>query len=321
VPNFGLISLSVLMFILKPIVCGATLYHYVNKLNIGISFTPILPSLKVFKESMNFLSGMSLITIIAQIYNRFPKIILGIISGPGIVAIYSIVEKIRTPITLIQSAIIRPFMATSSDFDYQNKKRIKEIIIKSTKYHGIINIGLSILIILYINEFILLWLGSEFTLSGHILRLILFFAIIPSSAIMLMMYYAQGYTKASLFINSFNTLTAIVLSIFLIRDYELWGLIISIVISSNLAAIIGLIYFCRFYNINIFHFWMESYLITYFSVFITVIFSLTLKNVIIVDTWFEMICLVSLSSLIYSFSLFLMLPRSEVKKIIYSINN
>lgn len=317
--NVGLFKYSIILFIFVPITRGTMLVIFLKRIEPGIRILPVIPSIKIFMQVVKFLTGMSIITILAQVYSRGSRLILGMITNPTAVAIYGIASRIREPINEINSSILRPLIPIGSELNMKEKKNSKDIIITVMRYESMIMIGISALTMLYSSCFIELWLGKGFEMVSTVVRIGLIPLLLPRASAMIMFYYSKGKTKANIFFNAFNTTIGLLLAILLSFKYGVLGLITGLVISGVLMSIFQIFYFCNEFKVSIFEYLFHSYIRTYIAFVIVVLATILLLDTINISNWFLLFLTGSLSIFTYCIIAYILLPKHEIGKIVTAL--
>jgi len=317
--SFGLVIISILMFVIRPLVRTILLFFFIKAEEPGISFMPVTPSKRIFYDTIHFLGGISLITIIAQIYNRFPRIILGILTNPVSVAIFGMAERLRNPILQIHDSILRPLVPAGTEYNLSDPYSSKKIILKVVKYQSLIIMGIVSLVIIYIPYFINLWVGNEFIDTAKVMRILLIPFMLPNAGVMLMLYYSKGKTRANVIFVLINTIIGVSLAYILAAKFGVFGLVTGMIISLIIIAILQIIYYCKEFQISICDYLIKGYLRPYCDVILTSLITILLLQYIDLSNWFSFFFTGILSVVIYFSIAYVLFPKEEIKKIILSL--
>jgi len=309
--NVDILNISFLMFILRPLIRIMTSMFFIKKIAPYIKFSPTKPQKRFFKESLNFLKGMSFIALFAQFYNKAPKLILGAMLNPVSVAYWGIAERLKNPIQQINSSLVRPLIPMASSMDLEQEHDIKAVIIRITKIHFLLIGGITSFVLLYINPFIELWLGVDYLYVGNIARIWFFPLILPNASVLLMFYYAKGKTKLSQNMNIFNSSLGLALGSILVLKFDALGMAYGLSISVTLISVVYFYYLCKEFHLSFWSLFKGAYLTSYSVVIISAIISILMINYTQIDSWIKLILSVAISIIIYLILIFLSLSRPE----------
>lgn len=313
VNNVNLLHVSVIMFVLRPLIRIFFSITFIKKFAPNIKLLPVRPEFSYIKESLNFLKGMSFIALFAQFYTNTPKIILGIMLNPISVAYWGIAERIRNPLDQINSSLIRPLIPMASSMDLDQEQNTSSWIINITKVHFLLIGGIASFVLLYINPFLKIWLGEDYLYVGNIVRIWFIPFVLPNASVLLMFYYAKGKTKLSQYMNIFNSFLGLFLGSILINKYDSAGLAFGLVFSVSLTMIVYFYYLCLEFKLSFYSIFRKAYLLSYIVLGLTMFLNYLLINYIQVNNWTKLIFSVSTGIFIYLLLLFMSLNQTEKK--------
>ncbi|MGK0254479.1 MAG: O-antigen/teichoic acid export membrane protein [Mariniflexile sp.] len=318
--NFGLVELSLMLFIFTPLLKGVLYTFWLHKLEPSISFLPKKWDKEILKETYKYMGGMTLISLVAKVFGQGNRFILGIISNPISLAVYGVAEKIRKPIINISSSILRPLIPASANIDFNNKQALFKKILSIARIESIIVFGTASLIILITPELLKVWLSGRLPEATIVIQVWLLPLLFPKAGVMLMFYYGQGKTKASLIINIIGTIINFVLALILHHYFDLLGFILGLSISTMITSVIGLVYFCSFYEIKLSRYIFEVSYIPFLSIAGITGFYFFLKQFFIPNNWGSITLILILLFTLYSIITFLLLSRNERSFFIKHLN-
>lgn len=314
--EFNIVHLSFLTFIFTPFLTGILYTRFLKKTEPTIKSYPARPDFKIIKETYRYMGGMSIISLIAQIFGNGSRAILGMLSNPVSVGTFGIATKIRAPLESISDSILRPLIPAFGLISEKNEEVISKRIIRLSKFESLIVVGISAIFILYANEIANIWLGGKIPQVGYILQIWLIQFILPRPGVMLMVYYSQGKTRISLIINIINTALSFVLVITLTYYFDLIGFIWGLVIPILITTILYFIYFLNYFKIKIKDYLINVYLTSLMSLFLMIMFSLFVKLYYPINSWFNLILVLGASILIYFLSAIIFIGKNERERII-----
>jgi O-antigen/teichoic acid export membrane protein len=314
--HYRLTTIALIWFTLRPLISifnALLVFKKVKQLNLLI---PTRFKYQSIQKTLKFLFGMSYITLVAQLYNNLPKIILGTLQGPIAVGYWGIMDRIQKPLLNIQSATLRPLIPILSDKKYRTLT--KTTIFQASRLYYLMIAFLGMLIILHIDSLILLWIGEAFTEVATLIKVLLLPFIFPNVGVFLMMYYAKGKTKINSIYLSFNTSIGIGLSTLLLLYYNDLLLFVYAYTFTNIVLTLLLVFI-----------YLKHFKLSYFDYFWEVMVPVqgVLFICFTVEHYFSHFFTISLLGLIssllfYTLLYFLftwMVIKDEDKKIIFSL--
>jgi O-antigen/teichoic acid export membrane protein len=245
--EFTLVSFSILSFVLVPLVKLITqllqVYIYVPE----VVSTPKMPRLFYIKDTLNYLGGISFVTISAQLFNYGTQALLSIVASPVIVGEFGILQRILRLVKQISSMLVRPVMPAAQDL--KKKYSIVKIITLGTNIHSIAVIGITFMVLINSDIISKYYLHSEFPNFSLHLIIMGVQMLIPSFAVMLMLYYNEGKSEMSVQFNILNTIISIALAYIGLGYFGFIGYISGLTIGYTICTSIQLIRYLKYYNI------------------------------------------------------------------------
>jgi len=217
--NYSIIEISIIWFLARPILIIINMLILFKNLKLLTVLTPTKFKLESIKPTLKYLFGMSYISIVGQLYNKMPKIILGIFLGSISVGYWGIIERVKRPIFDIQNAILRPLLPLLSDKKTTKLSTTK--IFQASRLNSIAISFLAIIILVNIDIILYFWIGKEFMSISLLIKIIFLPFVSPNSGVFQMMYYASGKTKINkifLTLNSFISLSLGTISLYIYKD-------------------------------------------------------------------------------------------------------
>jgi O-antigen/teichoic acid export membrane protein len=257
---YSIVYIALIWFVIRPLLLLFITVALIKYLNLSYILRPVKFKLKSLRDTLKYMYAMAYIVMVAQLYNRMPKILLGIVSGPIVVAFWGIMEKVKEPLLELENSMIRPLIPILSD--KQNTVSMTEQkTFQAVRLHYFFMSFLGIMTITHIDLFIFLWLGEGFTEVADLVKIILFSFLFPKASVLLMMYYAKGKTKINTIFVTINTtisLLAGALVLIYTKNIELfaWTLTIILIIGS----LFNILRYIKYFNISNSNFIKDSML-------------------------------------------------------------
>lgn len=205
VQNLDLVGISIVLMLGRPLV-QLVLYLLFSARDPNISIRYFRVSLGVLSNVKTYFLGFSMITLLAQIYNRLPKLLIGIVIGTEAVGVVGIIEKMRYVISQVNDAYLRPFIVafkrkSSDDKEEKQDKKDFYSINALQIYIALVVFGIG----LFFNDIIQLWIGRE--LPNGMANFIAWFApfLLPQPGLLMMKYYSEGKTGIGIWVIALNT--------------------------------------------------------------------------------------------------------------------
>lgn len=255
--------------------------------------------LPYLKDTLNYLGGISFITIFAQLFNSGTQTMLALLATPVVVAEFGILKRILTLVKRVSDMMVRPLMPAA--YDLRKKYSVREIILKGTKVHSIVVTGLVFLILVNAEIISVYYLQSEFSAFPLHMFMYAFPLLLPSFAVMLMLYYNEGKSKMSVQFNILNTLFSLTLAYFGLKSYGLLGFLIGLSSGFSVCALAQLIRFIDYFEVGRLEFF-SIYLKRYMTIILCFIVYITVNKIIDNDLWSFLAWNLIIGLLLISFS-------------------
>jgi len=247
--TYSIIHISIIWFVIRPILLIITMLSLLFKLDLFMILIPSKFKIELIKPTFKYLFGMSYISIVAQLYNKLPKVILGIFLGPIYVGYWGVIERVKRPILDIQNAILKPLIPLLSD--KKQKKLSREKIFQASRLNSIVISFLAIVVLVNIDMMIHFWIGEDFASVASFIKIIFLPFVAPTSGILLMMYYAEGETKINRNFLTLNTTISLILGTTLLFIYEdLLLFIYAYTFTIIILVFINIFSYLKYFKIN-----------------------------------------------------------------------
>jgi O-antigen/teichoic acid export membrane protein len=280
------LTMALVALVITLISIWINIYYCFIILKIKIVFRKINTNL--FKEIIIFSSYIFLNLVINKLYDSTDQVILGIYSGTVAISIYSIGVTFTGYFSGFSSAISNVFLTKVTGMVAKNAPdyELSELFIKIGRIqYIIISFALSGFIV-FGKEFIQLWVGKEY-LDSFIVALVI---LAPMTVSLVqgmggIILQAKNMQKFKTVINALVAIINVPLSIIFA---QFWGAV-GCALGTGIAFIIGNIFVINIYywkriNINIPRFW-KNILYMSFPFTISIVYSLTLNNKMLANSW------------------------------------
>lgn len=311
--TFNMIEIALLWFTIRPLISIVNALIVFYKVKLLPLLVPRRFDYSYIKETLSFLFGMSYITIVAQLYNTLPKIILGIFSGPIFVGYWGIMDRIKKPLLDIQSATLRPLIPLLSDKKYHNLS--KETIFQASRLNYFLISFLATIIIVNVDTIIHLWIGEEFQEVSALIKVLLLPFIFPNVGVFLMMYYARGKTKINSFFLTFNTTISISLATILLILYnQINYFVYAYTFTLIFLTFILLFVYINYFKLNLFEY-IQKVLVPMLILILSALFLSSQLVQLFPSTLLGLLLSLAGTSIIYIILYFIFMPKEDVKVI------
>lgn len=316
---YSIVDIAIIWFIIRPIILIVLLTVNTYYLRLSYILKPVRFNIKDIKSTIRYMFGMTYIVMIAQLYNRLPKVIIGIVLSPVYVAYWAIMEKIKDPLQQLQDSFLRPLIPILSEKDNFTKMSEQKIL-QAVRLQYLFMSFWGVMTISHIDLFINLWLGSGYIEVIALVKIILLSYLFPKAGVFLMMYYAKGKTKInSIFVTS-NTIVSLIVGTFVLlltKDIKLFSWSFSIILI--VMSLVNILRYTKFFDISNKIFIKD----TVMQPILIVVSFLILHNLLYQYISFDLIGLISsifMSLIIYGV-LFFIFMKEEDKRIVSKIIN
>lgn len=228
---YSIVYIALIWFVVKPLLLLVIIIALVKYLNLSYILKPVKFNIEALRDTLKYMYAMTYIVMVAQLYNRMPKILLGIVAGPISVAYWGIMEKVKEPLLQLESSMIRPLIPILSD--KQNIVSMTEQkTLQAIRLQYLFMSFLGIMTITHIDLFIFLWLGEDYSQVAELVKIILVSFLFPKAGVLLMMYYAEGKTKINTIFVTTNTIISLIvgtLVLILTKDIKMFAWSLSLI--------------------------------------------------------------------------------------------
>jgi len=253
-----------LIYLLMRIFQNYLVYFWSNKIMPGMKLNSNFESKKA-RELISF-GGYSTLTSISSIlYDNTANILINLLYGPSLNAIYAI--SLRFP-TLIKGLFLQATWAlnpTVTDLAAKNdNETLKKLFFTHSKLLSIATIPISLCLIIFSDQIIDLWVGKDFSQAGNLLKIhmVPLIATIPLAVLNL-----ANNAYAKLRIPSWisfggaicNVLFGIILAIYF--GFGLYGFAVSAAVCTFFVFVVFMPYYsCKMVKISLKKYWLDIFL-------------------------------------------------------------
>jgi|SaaInlStandDraft_4_1057021.scaffolds.fasta_scaffold05168_4 O-antigen/teichoic acid export membrane protein len=315
--TYNIVDIAFIWFILKPLFLLILLILSLKRVDLQFILKPVKFEYNIVYRTLKYMFGMTYIVMIAQLYNRLPKIIIGIVLNPIYVAYWGIMEKIKEPLLQLNNSLIRPLIPILSDRENFNKLDKKKILLINRFQYLFISF-LGIMTISHIKLFISLWLGNGYDDVINIIKIILIAFLFPNAGVFLMMYYAEGKTKINTIFVTSNTIVSLTLGTILLlvtKDINIFAWSFSIILI--VMSFINIFRYTKYFKISNINFIKDSILPPFMMVIIFFIINCFISQYFSFNL-FGLVSSIFISVFIYIL-LFFIFMKSEDKQLLLKI--
>ncbi|WP_440603788.1 lipopolysaccharide biosynthesis protein [Bacillus sp. GB_SG_008] len=299
--GYGSVSMTVVTTILNFIVILINIYYCFRVLKIKIAFKKF--EKKLLNEIIVFSAFIFFNLIIDKIYWSTDQIILGIFSGTAAISVYTIGASFTGYFSGFSTAISNVFLSrvTGMVTKEDSGTEVSDLFIKIGRIQYIIlSFALSGFIV-FGQEFIILWVGKEYS-DAFVIAIIILVPMIVSLIQSMGGIILQAKNMQT-FKSVIYAITAIVNIIISIIFAQWWGAI-GCALGTAVAFTIGNIiimnlYYWKKINIDIPKFWINIFYMS-FPFMISLVFGRTINKLVLVDNWFVFILKIIIFSIVYA---------------------
>lgn len=269
-------------------------------------------SKKNITDNINYIGGVSSITLIAQFYNYGIAFLLSLVAIPTLVGEFGIIKKVLDLVGGISDMLVRPIMPASKDL--LKKHSLDKIVYNGTSIHATIVLGITTFIIINSSAISSFYLQNRYPSFNLHLIIMAIPRLFPSFIVMLMLYYGEGKTK----INIFNQLRKVVISMTFgfigFHFYDFIGLLIGLALGASIAIGFNLNHFLSYYkkisSSKFLGIYIEKWMVVAFIIFLYALIESQLGLSIFTLLLWNVLAIV----------LFLFFFRKEIKIILAQLN-
>ena len=323
--GYGSVAIVLMTVSINFVVDVCHVYYTVHVLGERFEFYGIEKGL--FRELAIFTSFIAINMLIDQINWNIDKVLLGRFRGTISVAIYSAGYTLYHYYSMFSTAISGVFTPRTHKIVQKTQKNLAEQCVELTDLFtkvgriqfiilGLISSG----IVFFGKSFIFLWIGQSYSESYYVALLL----ILPASIALIQnlgieIQRAENKHQFRSIAYSIMAVCNLVLSIYLCKLYGAVGSAIGTAISLVIAnGIIMNIYYHKYCNINILHFW-KSILSICKGLIVPIILGVILNQIKVEVSYKSLIIRILIYSIVYCLSMWHLGMNNYEKHLIYSV--
>ncbi|HGH7173402.1 TPA: oligosaccharide flippase family protein [Bacillus wiedmannii] len=297
----GSVAMAIITTILNFIIILINIYYCFRVLKIKIVFKKIEKG--VLKEVIVFSSFIFINLMIDKIYWSTDQFILGIFSGAAAISVYTIGVSFTGYFSGFSTAISNVFLSRVTGMVTRevNDKDVSDLFIKVGRIQYIILSFILSGFIVFGQEFIHLWVGSEYK-DAFLIAIIILVPMIVSLVQSMGGIILQAKNMQT-FKSLMYAITAVVNVLVSIIFVQWWGAIggaLGTAVAFTAGNIIIMnVYYWKKVNIDIPSFWKNIFYMSA-SFVASVVFGATINKLILADNWFVLIVKIIVFSLVYT---------------------
>ncbi|MCB0334560.1 MAG: polysaccharide biosynthesis C-terminal domain-containing protein, partial [Bdellovibrionales bacterium] len=271
------------------------------------------------KQVAHYGLGVCLIAVATRAIAHIDTLVVGISLTPKDVAVYGVtllvIDYFRL---LLQSSgtVLTPRL--SSLHAEKDDETTRTLLLKWIRYSHLLSVGVGVPLLICGKDFLLLWVGKEYSDSGVLLQMLTlpFFFTVPALVFHnYLLAHAKHYLSAKLLL--LEAMTNIILSLYLVKQFGMVGVALGTIIPSVIfSATLLPVIVCQMTDISILKYLWESVgkLIPLFALHFAVVWSLS--QYFGSETWALFITHSFLSLLIFLLWCFFFLLSSDDRRYI-----
>jgi O-antigen/teichoic acid export membrane protein len=315
------ISLVLIDTVFSVLVILTTFYYCVSKLKVKFNFHG--SNKKMIKQIFSYSVWIFILVIIMSFEWNAGQLILGINTNTEVVAVFAVGLMLGGyfgAFAGVINTLLLPKAATMvAGFNTPKELTTTMIMV------GRANMFISLLILsgffVLGKEFIQLWLGGSYMESWNIALIIMCATLIPLS---------QSFGNSILEIKNkvkyraigmlISMVLAVIVAYILSKEYGLYGVLLPIAVGFFINAIISNVLFVKVFDFQIVSFYKETFLIQIIFAVLLIVFSVLIKNNLVIDSWLSFLIAGSIYTALYvTLYVFLVFTKEEKNLIIKRI--
>lgn len=262
--------------------------------NFRFNFSPISPSLR--KRLISFSGWYFVAGILSLIIFQVDNLVIGTILGVNAIAVYTIAFTLHNYIRNLNSLLGSPvYYALIGEFGRRDKDGINPIIISATRMHSGISIPVVIIMLVYIDDFILLWVGERFVGSILPCKILLSYWLFNITREILSQGVIGGKGKIfeAVKIESFVAISNLGLSLLLINFIGITGVALGTAIPWIIASGVYVYRFCKILSIPVSNFLRQAVAPNLPHFLLSFILSLVIQKFMVIGNLFQVLIIMA----------------------------
>lgn len=303
--GYASIGMAMAGVIIQLLTLFINMWYCIAKLNIIPKFVKC--EIGFLKELFGFSGFIFLMTIVDMLYWATDKVLIGALIGSVAVAIYNVGGTFTGMLQNMSSAISNVFVPriTTMVFKGNSKLELTGLLIKVGRIQYLIVSFILSGYITFGQDFILLWLGSDYNEAYYIALLTMIPISVPLiQNVALNIIIAQNKHKFRAIIYAIIAIVNVIGTYLVIPKFGIIGAALCTAISYVIGNIIIMnIYYYKITGLDIPLFWKNIFSMSVVPLIIMIIFMFIINYVININTWlcfFVMICIYSVIYIIFT---------------------
>lgn len=278
------IVVAVVQTIFNIILAVIRIYYVICILHVKISFHGY--DLEMIKPLLRLSFTTFVVAVVDQIFFKTNQIIIGILSGPEEVAVYSVSALIYMGYMQLSSVISGVFVPKMTMLITlrENMKKISNLFIKVGSYQCIVLSFFLTGFILFGKKFIIIWAGNDFLEAYYITLIILFpftIDLIQNIGLTIMQAKNSYGFRARVYVTM--GILNLILAYILCPIYDAIGCAMATGISMFIGnGVIMNLYYYKILNVNIMLFWKKIVILS-LNIFVYTIIIYILNSIVLYD--------------------------------------
>lgn len=232
---------------------------YARKVLPSLRFKPSTISLPATKSLLTF-SGITFLAVIATyVIYQSDNVVIGIYLTPEAIAIYTIGFMLADYAANIVGKMSNTLTPIFSNHEAKGEHdQVYQLLYSGGRFAAMIGIPIGLAAFIVGDEFILLWLGSDYNQSYTIMVLLMLARMMgfPSAPVYSMLY-GIGKHKVIVYTASLEAVSNICLSIYLVKDYGLFGVAFGTLVPMAVTSLLFPYVASRHVGFK-YHVWIQS---------------------------------------------------------------
>lgn len=204
-------------------------------------------SLATLRKMSGFSLGVFLFGILGVLRNRLDALIITRVLGSGLVPLYDVARKLGSSVEAVSMLINSAILSSSYNLNLaEDKHRVQTLLEQGVLFRCAMSIPLACTAILYVPDFLSLWIGENYIHLSTWARLLLLIAIANSMGAITHILIGTGKIRTLNIYNASRDILNFTISILTISWLGIGGPILGTVISQTLLGIpLIFVFYCR----------------------------------------------------------------------------
>lgn len=311
--SVGVVSVTLLLTIIRLIL---NIWYCFIKLDMKINIRYY--NKKIFKGLLGYTFFIFLSDIVDQLNSNIDKMLLGRMMGTIATAVYSVGFNLKEYYTTVSWIIPEMFVPEANRLSIEKKrnKELNNLFIKCGKLNNYIILLVLSLFFVVGQQFIILWVGEEYTTSYYASLILMLSGYIPAvQTLGVNIQNAKNMHRVRSIVYFFVACINVIVSIFLIKKLGVLGTCLGTLV----AVLLGHGMFMNWYyyriGLDIVAFWKEMLNWIIPVGISTICYNVILKKISI-DTWFKLFIFCGVYVVVYLIMVYTISLNLEQKSII-----